>query len=348
MSRESYVERLVHRILSGKRIVNIKNRFYEIRTPSIDLRVRADNVYQQFYEDNLFDNFILEEDLEQYLINCNIISWDHNKIIESNEKRLDKTKIQLYIDFADPKKRKKHKNTIKNIRKTLDSLHKQYHTLSFLVLENFAQSAKQEFLLSNTLYDCEYNSLVFNSTDTIEYVFYNELIEKLNTSSIDVTEFKEIARSDYWRNYYTNNKSNVFPYPAIEYSEEQKALINITTMYEKIYEHPESPDEDIIEDDDALDGWMLKQKEENIKQKKEKGVDNMVGDKIKNSSELFLMSGGDEERAQEILDLNSAESRQKIRTRQQMVGEQKEFSEIDIPDVRQDLRDKLRELNRKN
>ena len=71
-------------------------------------------------------------------------------------------------------------------------------------------------------------------------------------------------------------------------------------MYSKIYEHPECPEDAIIEDDDALDGWMLNQQKENKKQKMEKGVDNLLGKKGQKAQEVFLMAKNEEEYEESI------------------------------------------------
>ena len=117
-------------------------------------------------------------------------------------------------------------------------------------------------------------------------------------------------------------------------------------MYDKIYEHPESPSEEIINDDDALDGWMIFNQEEIKKQKKEKGVDSMMSEKVRNSSEVFLMAGNDKEQAKDILDLNSKTGLQKIKARFDATKDGNVVPDSELPDVRGEIQQQLRELSR--
>jgi hypothetical protein len=346
VNEDKSIEQLVHRIISGKQIIKYEDSLYELRTPSLDLKLEADLVYNEVYEDNLYKDFILIEDLKHYLINFKIISSLHTEIVKDNELRLENAKVKLFSEYLDSKKIRNNKNSISSIRHTLSKLNNDFHSISFLVLENFAENAKYEFLIKNTLYNYKSDNLAFKDSD-IDSILFNNIVQEIAKNSIDMTTYKTIARSEYWRNMYVNSKHNLFPYPSIYYSEEQKALLNISSMYDKIYEHPECPDDNIISDDDALDGWMIVQKRQNLKQKKEKGVDNMVSEKIKNSKEVFFISGNDKEQTKEILELNSSAGLQKIKTRADAVQNNQSVQEHELTDVRQELRARLQELNRK-
>ena len=58
-------------------------------------------------------------------------------------------------------------------------------------------------------------------------------------------------------------------------------------MYDNIYEHPKCPPESIIEDDDVLDGWMLKERKIREKEKEEELVDARFSN-LKEADEVFL------------------------------------------------------------
>ena len=92
-----------------------------------------------------------------------------------------------------------------------------------------------------------------------------------------------------WRGYWNADKTNIFDKCTTELTDEQRALLNISRMYDNIYEHPECPDDKIIEDDDALDGWMILQKRKNDKDKKKSQFDSS-NPNLKNSGEVFVMS----------------------------------------------------------
>jgi len=341
------IEQLVHRILSKKQVLSYGNDLLVLYSPSLDLQVEADIVYQDAYESNLYNDFILEEDLIQYLIGAKILLPQHEQIVNNTQTRLDNAKIALYKEYIDLKKRKKNKRTISSLNKQLGKLNSQVHTFDFLVLEHLARTQRHEFILKNTLFYKKDNTPFFSAQEDIPYLIFTSIIDIISKNMLDISDYKRVARSEYWRNYYNNSKTNILPYSAAEYSDEQKSLINVSAMYDRVYDHPEGPDENIINDDDALEGWMLQMQKENKQQKKEKGVDSMMNDKIKNSKEVFLMAGNDEQQKQDILDLNSLTGKQKINTRFAAVSDGKQVQESELPDVRGELAQQLRELNRK-
>ena len=80
------IEQLVHRILSKKQVLSYGNDLLCLISPSINLQIEADIIYQETYESNLYNDFILEEDLIQYLINAKIILPNYQQIVSDNEK----------------------------------------------------------------------------------------------------------------------------------------------------------------------------------------------------------------------------------------------------------------------
>lgn len=339
-------EILVHRILSGKQVFSHNNNTYELRKPSLSLKMRADLVYTSAYEDNIYSDFILMEDIDYLLIETNIISRDHKKILTKMEKSLDNQKISLYKSYYDTLQRNKIKQKIKNTRQDIDKFYQEQHSLDYLTLEHYCDNIKNEFIITHSLYHYESDRLVFNFDTPIAFNLFNSIMAIVSQNVIDVSTYKAVARSDYWRNYWNNNKTNILDEPVKEWSEEQKSLINISCMYDKIQEHPESPKDDIVADDDALDGWMLLQRQENEKQKKEKGVDNMLSGKIKDSSEVFLMAGN-REQAQDIFALNSEQGLQTIQQKMSMVtSSDGPIRDAQLPDVKARIINQLKEQKR--
>ena len=317
---------------------------YELRKPSLHIKMEADLLYSSTYEDNIFnENFWLAEDIESLLIELNIISYDTKKILEKIEKSLENSKVDLFKNYFDITKRTKIKNRISNLKEDIENIYTKQHSLDFLTLEHYCDNSRHEFIISNTLYN-KNNTLMFKDCN-IDYVKFNNIVSIISKNMIDIGTYKKIARCDYWRNYWSNNKNNVIDGPVCEWSEEQKSLVNISCMYDKIYEHPECPQDDIIEDDDALDGWMIYQKQKNDLQKKENGVDSMLSGKIKNSSEIFLMAGN-KNQAEDILGLNTEESLNVVKNKVDTVMTRGTVRDGQLPDVKQRLMKQLQEKGR--
>lgn len=335
-------ESLVHRILSGKFIFSHDDTIYELIKPSLNLKMRADLLYQTTYQENIYENFLFNEDIEPLLFDLNILYFGYKKDLTRFEKTLEKYKIELFQQYFDTTKRAKIKFKIQELKDNIDDIYNKQHSLDYLTIDHYCDNIRHEFIISNTLYIYDSKDLVFK--ESVDSNLFNQIITHISKNMIGLPTYKKIARSDYWRNYWNNNKINILDEPVKEWSEEQKSLINISCMYDKIYEHPESPSDDIIADDDALDGWMLFQKQQNEAQKKEKGVNSMLDGKMKNASEVFLMAGS-KDQAQDVLGLNSTQSLGKIKQKLDFVkSSDKPVRDGQLPDVKQKI---LEQLNNK-
>ena len=74
-------------------------------------------------------------------------------------------------------------------------------------------------------------------------------------------------------------------------------------MYDNVYESSESPSEEVIDDDDLLDGWFIIQRKKQEKEKLQSEVANMTNnEKITNSEEVYIFTDSAEE-AERINDL---------------------------------------------
>jgi pyruvate dehydrogenase complex dehydrogenase (E1) component len=122
-------------------------------------------------------------------------------------------------------------------------------------------------------------------------------------------------------------------------TDDQRTLIGISQMYDRVYEHPECPNDDILEDDDALDGWMIIQKRKIEKDKKQQQIDSM-NPKLKNAQEVFIMANNSNE-ADEVVSLNSSESLNRMKSKINHVQKFGFTEESQLPDVQIDLRNQL-------
>jgi len=113
-------------------------------------------------------------------------------------------------------------------------------------------------------------------------------------------------------------------------------------MYDNIYEHPECPDDLIIEDDDALDGWLIHQKNKNKQLKKQAALDSS-NPNLKKAQEVFMMAN-DMNEAEDILSLNSGESLFRMQEKFEHINRanQAEIEDMELPDVKREVRNQLK------
>ena len=300
------ISSLIDRIIEDKYIFSLSNKYYYQISPNISIKNKANILYQQTYNDYIYDDsFVTEQALELMLVQNKILPFSYQKNLKDLETRIEDTKVRLYKQFANKKSKESIKKDLDKYKNTYIELSNKKHIWDFLLLKNYAFKAKTEYLLTQTIYDYETDFLIFDSKN-IDIKVMNNVIDKLHNDPLrNIDTFKHIALSGLWRNYWSSN-AQIFKGSISEWSDDQRTLVVISKMYHSIYEHPDCPDDAVFEDFDAIDGWMIMQKRKNIAEKKQKGVNEILGKDGKNSSEVFLMAQTQQD-AEDILSMNSDE-----------------------------------------
>ncbi len=334
------LELLLYRIFSGYLIFYVNNEKYILKSASIDLKYEAQILYNNIINDEKYNDWFREENLDNLLIYLNLWSKDTTMIIKDIEKKIENSKVDYYNHFKLSDKKKTTKKNLDSYRKQLNSILSKKEELYSNTLEGYANSIKNEFIITNTLY--KNNNLVFhNKNNSDNYLLFNTIVSELNKYTIIISDFKKLARSNIWRSYWNIKKNNVF---MDNLSDDQRTLVSISQMYDRVYEHPDSPSDEIIEDDDALDGWMIFQRRKIEKDKKQQQIDT-INPKLKNAQEVFLFANNQQE-AQEIIQLNSPESLNRMRSKIAHVNKFGLTEESQLPDVQMDLRNQLNQQNK--
>lgn len=330
---------VLYRILSGTLFFDIDSETYEFRRIANKTKYEAEILYRSIINDEKYNEWIRSENLEGTMTNLGLWTKDTNDMIKKLEKSIENSKVEIFNNFLYPDK-------IKKIRKSLDSYRSQLDRIlsakqNFIVshtLEGHAENIKNEYMVCQSLF--KNNSRVFDSLDSINksgsYMYFNTLVAEINKHSVSMSQYRQIARSDEWRSYWTCNKTNIFEGCAASWTDEQRSLVNITKMYDNIYEHPECPNDKIIEDDDALDGWTIVQKRKNEKNKNQQSID-AINPNLKKAQEVFLMAENKEE-ADNIIGLNTPDSLHRMKQKIAAIDAVGTIDDINLPDVQAELR----------
>ena len=333
MDEDRRIQYLVHRLLSGKLLIPDGDRILELRSPSLQIQYESDIVYKHHYEQNIFE-FILKEDIKPLLLESGVITPFHEQDLKKMNKKLERLKVQLFTDFWDRTKTARHRKSIASVKKRINQLEVEGSSMDHLTLEHFCFLESMKYIIKKTLYDSDTGELFFDD-DTPPHD-YERLLVAINKESLDMSEIKKIARSSYWKSYHSIGNENTILGHVSDYSNEQKSVISLSMMYAKIAEHPESPNDDIMNDDDALDGWMIFQQEKNQEEKRNSNNNNKK-DKINNAQEVFYMAEN-KDQAEDIRALNTTESHMVSKNRMnQLFTSDTEVNAADFRDTRDRL-----------
>jgi hypothetical protein len=308
----------------------------------------ADIVYQETISDNLYNDWLMLKDTEAILIDNGLWHLSDEEIIKNLDKKLENLKVELYQNFIKITKRKELKRSIATVNRNKLKLLTIKHSMDEYTLEAYAGRIRNEYIIMNTLYNSK-QTKVFKSKKIEETnsTFLNKIASELVQHIPSIVTLKELARSESWKSYWSSgNKSAVFAGPSCDWTDEQRALVNISRMYDSVNEHPESPGEDIIADDDALEGWMIFQKRKNETEKNKRKAESITSKNMSNASEVFMMASSKEE-AEQIYGANDGRGKQRMNEKFSIIKANKQVAEHDLPDVRAEALQQLEQMRPK-
>lgn len=305
------LEKILYRILLGYYYIYIDDIKYKIIYPDLRIKYEAELLYEKAIEDNKFDKrYLNDNEIKTYLQYNNIWNTSDDVKLKDCEKFLEDSKIDLYLNFHNSKNKIKLEKNIIKAKNDLEKLLVKKNSFNYLTINDQATSIKNEFILMNTIYDT-HNNLVFNydNYDTFEYHKLQIFIREILDNSIKYEELRLLTKSDLWKSYaITSNLDK----DILLVNDDYRHLIHLHKMYENVRQHPECPSEEIIDHDDALDGWFIHQNRKAEKEKKKNAILDKFGNNVKNAGEVFLMTNDVAEK-HDIYDLNDLTTRQNIK-----------------------------------
>lgn len=342
------LEDILYRIISGYYYISVDNTTYKIYSPKLKLKQKAHSLYLSIMEDNKYDtsSWISKSVIDNLLKVYDI--WDSNKESNLNHlvKSLENAKIELYLNFSKIKQKESIKKLIASINKQINENLNKKHYFDCLTLEYYSSSLKNQYLLMNTIYSENDTKIFGDSLDDIDTIFLEKIIYEIYHNSISMDDIKNLANSEIWRSYWDSCKDGIFEGKAIDWTEEQRSLVNITKMMDAIREHHERPPEEVFSDFDALDGWILHQKQTAEKEKKKEQISNTVGgNKKERMDEVFVVTNSKEE-AREIFSLNDSTTIQNIKNMSKVVSEKGSVKWSELPHVKREIQNKFNEMQR--
>jgi len=215
-----------------------------------------------------------------------------------------------------PVKRERIRSELRELEQEQAILFQKKHTNDHLDCEGLATYARWNWIIENTTTHPDGTSYLFEEVDITAVLRLN------NQYDIDSEYLREMSRTEPWSSLWKNSGKNpekIFKKHVFELTKDQDEIVSWTTLYENVAESYESPKSEIIEDDDALDGWLVAQKRDSEKEKGKKHLEGFEKAHEK-ADEVYLVSRSKEE-TDAIYSLNEGESKMTVKSRMNQVKE---------------------------
>lgn len=320
--------RNIYRIIQGHFRFNVGDSVFLFTEPSSETLYQSYEHYQDVYDEAYGNSCLVTQDLNNLLIEQDLWSPLFDKSIEDLYTDVDKHKLEAYKSFLNTRERNRAKFNVFDCNEKIKDLLNQKHQLDYLGCEFVAEYSRNLFIVERCVKRISGEPRQLQS-----------ILDEWQKQCFDYENIRDIAKSSEWRGIWAGSKreGSLFGKPATELSADQKSLISYSQMYDSVYEHPEKPSDEVIDDNVCLDGWFIfqhkKQESEGTKNK----IDNVLtNDKIKNAKEVFIMADNQED-AQKIIDVNDDYTKGIMHQRSQTIEKNERVKDFDFTDVKNDI-----------
>jgi hypothetical protein len=241
--------------------------------------------------ENRFEPFLKESECLRYLVSLGICDRDIDRRIEQVNKRLEDWKVELFTSAFNSKNQKQARRQIKSTKNQIEQLHQKRHHFDHLTLKGYARLVQSEFILLKNLTDPE-GRIVYDCVDEYGHDHIQMIYNKYLTSKITSTQFRAIARSAEWQDFWGTSKTRSFRRKIL--TSEQRELARNSIFYDNIRKNPKCPSDDVIEGDDMLDGWIIMTNRKAEQEKAQNRGDDLAA-KHGNPQELFIVANSEDD-----------------------------------------------------
>lgn len=339
-------ELLAARILSGCSLLSVGDARYLLRPPTPLQQYQAEALYAERLRCARDEGLLGEPDLLAWMLRVGL--WDEasEDLLNSLPKEIDQFKHALWQAQFRSGERQRLRKLLAVARAKLAELSARRHAHHHTSAEGHAALCRARYLFAVCLHTPS-GVRVFGDDqfwDARSGVL-EQAVATHEASRPTAEQMRELARTEPWRSVWACRKAegSVLGVPSSQYTHEQRVLVGYSLFYDSVYEHPHCPPDDVLADDDCLDGWVIEQRKQREAQQGAARGDALLSDRVKDAQEVFLVADTTED-ARKIVDLNDAHGRATQKMRFEHLRQHGEVHELEMPDTRRRLQ---MEFNRK-
>ena len=316
----------VSRIRNGKYRIQIFKQELEILSPTIEDEYYINKAYMDGMESSLDEGFKTNEEMVFWMVEKNLWSYNEDADLKMYQQKVKDLKIDIYNARNSIKSRERVRSEIRNTELEVSKLNQKKSAYYNNTCEGIATVEKiSEFLKRCTFCKGELYDFEELPVDLVSSKYYSLFLAE--------QQIRELARNEPWRTIWSLNDTNsvsLFNNGGRELSHDQKNIMVWSKMYDNVQESMDCPQDDIIKDDDMLDGWLLVQGKKRDEERSKSEVDNL-NPKVAGAQEVYLMANSKQDRRR-IDSLNSFESSVIKKQREQVIKSKGSASQLDFPD----------------
>jgi len=314
---------LLFRIMQGEFPCIINDIEYTVKQPSLEIQYAAQGIYEEALYTNRFQHWLNANLCKTWLLRAGIITPNLEKEIKQEEKFIEDLKVGLFKSVFSERDNKRIRQQLKIVKERLFDMYERQSLLDSVTIDGFANTLKYTHIVINTVYR---DGKLFLSGDS-SFALIDKLMQEITKKQISISDYRELARSEPWRSRWAITK----PLPFINITDEQKHLVLFSRMYDNAYENPKCPEDEVMDDDDMFDGWIINERRENERDRLENRVESKLDGRHSNAQEVFVMAHSKKD-VEDINSYNDLQGKMVKKQRDGFIQQRGNVSGSDLPD----------------
>ena len=224
------------------------------------------------HNEALEQGIMTREESLSMMLETGVWSFEEEERIKSLEKEMEQYKLDIYTFYFKSVSRERARTDLRLQEQEYAELLAQKHSYDHIDALGVAAYSQLNWVIENTT--------KFKNGDPYDWkhITTHECLGKKNNTELNEKQLREIAKTSPWSNIWATSQltGNLFKEDTFTLTREQKVLIAWSSLYDNVKEAYESPPSDVIQDDDACDGFLISQKRQRDKDKGKKAADHLL------------------------------------------------------------------------
>ena len=330
--------KVLYRIITGRLHFSRGDLFLYIADPDANTINESYNIYDSVYSDAMASDNYVESEINAMLMSQGNWTPNEEQEKESIQNEIKRLKVYAYENYYKRRELFKAKTLIQKNEDKIFELESRKNQLRRQSCEGLAEEERRMWTITNSVYNMDGSKYNFEDKDS--EITEDDIIAFTLSNGITQVQIRDIAKNDPWRTMWmTSTKSgDLFNKPSTQLTEYQLALCQYSIMYDNVYQNMECPPDEVIMDDDCLDGWFIVERKKQKEQKREKNSRSLLSGnpKIMNAQERYIMVDGAES-AKRVYDMNSGRSKEIMKQRFNTIDEKGRAKQGNFEDVKQEV-----------
>lgn len=263
--------------------LRLDDKTFIIKTPTLRIKVLADHVYEDAFDEALGLDMMTEYDKRCFLVEKKI--WNDEKELELRKCKdnIEGYKFRIYANRFNTSRLAEEKEELKELRYKILQMEALKSSYDNNTCDGYAQAARTEFILEKTV----------TPQKDLTYI-----LGHMHRLILTERQLRFVARTEPWRSNYISNRQRAISLKPSNWGVEQCSLMIWSKMYDNIYNYDDKPESFVFDDDDMLDGWLIAIKKEEKRGKRDRGGSN---DKPGYNESFIFLNDKDDPHAIEMM-----------------------------------------------